>query len=105
MTMKPGGKPAYLAARHIEQTRDDISLADALALTTLVLEHDGGPVPLRGKRAFTDEKTAKRLVVLELAELREDWGRPAGTSTRTAWVLSASEAGTDLVQGSLDHLR
>lgn len=96
-----GGSPAYIAATRIDETRRDIAFADALLLARLVLERDGGPVPTRGKHAFTDTVTARRLARLELAELDEGYGRAAGSLARTAWMLSASEAGAELVRSAL----
>lgn len=87
-----------MAATRIDQARTDISFKDALLLARLVLERDGGPVPLKGKHAFTDLVTAKRLARMELAELSEGWGAAAGTRTSTTWVLRVSEAGESLVR-------
>lgn len=90
-----------MAATWIEQNHKEISFGDAVTLARLVLEQDGGPVPIRGKRAFTDGPTAKRLARLELGELREDWGSDAGALARTVWVLSASELGQQMVREAL----
>jgi hypothetical protein len=92
------GSPVFVAATRIDEQRDDVSFADALLLARLVLERGGGPVPTRGKAAFTDPVTARRLARLELAELDEGYGRSAGSYARTVWTLSASEVGTDLVR-------
>ena len=95
------GSPAFVAASRIDQDRDDVTFADALVLARLVLERGGGPVPTRGKSAFTDPVTARRLARLELAELDEGYGRSAGSYAKTVWTLSASEAGRQLVQSAL----
>lgn len=62
------GSAAYRAA-HAVVAANAMPFADAYALSKLVLEHGGGPVPLSGRRAPFDRATAMRLVKAGLAEL------------------------------------
>lgn len=99
---KVAGSQVFRAASLIDRARDDVSFADAVVLARLVLEQGGGPVATRGKRAFTDTVTARRLARLELASLHENYGSAAGTRTSTAWMVEVSEPGRRLVESALD---
>ena len=63
-----GGSAAYRTAHGVAAS-SAVPFADAYALSKLVLEHGGGPVPLSGRRAPFDRATAMRLVKAGLAEL------------------------------------
>jgi hypothetical protein len=100
---KVSGSPTFVAATRIDEGQADVSFSDALVLARLVLEHGGGPVPARGKRALMDGPTSKRLSKLGLLRMEEGYGREVGTSSKPGLKISASAVGIALVTGVMEH--
>ena len=96
-----GGSPIFVAATRIDEKRSDLSFADAYVLAQLVLEHHGGPVPARGKRALMDAATTRRLTKLGLLEMDEGFGREVGSTSKPGLKVSASQGGMALVAACL----
>lgn len=100
-TRRVSGSPTFVAATRLDENHDELSFSDAVTLARLVLEHDGGPVPARGKRALMDGATLKRLTKLGLLRLDEGFGRDVGTTSKSGWRVAASDEGFALVTGCL----
>jgi hypothetical protein len=64
-----GGSPAFIAAHGI-MNHSDLSFDQAYALTKLILENGGGPVPSRGRRAAIKKPVETALVNLGLIEVQ-----------------------------------
>jgi hypothetical protein len=120
-----GGKPSFVAAHGIAGSGAELSFEQAYALTRLVLEHGGGPVPFKGKQAVITKAT---VVVLTHAGLVEVEGsseftqrvyvrltvdgriselldvkyagiivKPLSAREKAQWLAVATQAGFDLV--------
>jgi hypothetical protein len=75
-----GGSRTYVTARHIE-IGTGLAFEHAYALTKLVLEEFGGPVPCRGRKATISTPTRKAL--MELGLIRVD-----ASSEFTEWAYA-----------------
>lgn len=98
-----GGSPVFRAASFLDLLRDDVTYADAVVVARLVFDHDGGPVPGRGKRALIDIRGARRLVKLGLAELDEGFGYEVGRQASSGWQLRATPEARDLLRRLADE--
>lgn len=100
-----GGSAVFRAASWIESQRGDLSFEDAVVLARLVLELNGGPAPLKGKRALTNAKAASRLTKIGVTRMDEGFGRAVGTRGSAGFQLSATAEGEALVAEALAEAR
>jgi hypothetical protein len=96
-----GRDAVFRAAKRLVSDRPDLSFEDAVVVARLVIEHQGGPRPIRGKHRICDVAASRRLCKAGLTELMESWDGGMGAREQAVLVLRASERGVQLVQRAL----